>query len=205
MNQQHQRTVFLTQIGILTAVILLLEISGLGMFKTFGLELTILQVPVIVAAIVLGPTGGITMGLVFGLVSFYECFGKSAFGSALLSINPILTFLVCVPPRVLMGWLCGLIFKGLNAKLQKRKVNFWAYVISSLSGALLNTVFFMSALCICFYQTEYIQGFVEMLGSSNIFSFVIGFVGVQGLVEALLCATLGTAISKPVRYALYKK
>lgn len=201
---KHSKLVSTVELTVLAAIILLLETTGLGMFKTFGLELTILQVPVIIGAIVIGPSAGAILGAVFGMVSFWECFGKSAFGATLLSINPILTFLVCVPTRILMGWLCGLIFKGLEGTFKQSKANIVPYIAASLGGALLNTLFFMSTLCLCFYSTEYIRGFATMLGSNNVFMFIILFVGLQGLVEAILCATIGTAVSKGVRLALHK-
>ena len=101
----------MVELAVLLAVLILLEVTGLGMFRTFGLELTILQIPVIIGAIVLGPAAGAALGCAFGLLSFWECFGKSVVGAELLAINPLLTFLVCVPTRTLMGWLCGLIFR----------------------------------------------------------------------------------------------
>lgn len=205
MNNNKKRVMYITELAILVALILLLEITGLGMFKTFGLELTILQVPVIIGAIVLGPGAGAILGFFFGMVSFFECFGKSPFGAMLLSINPFLTFLVCVPTRTLMGWLCGLIFKGMDRKLSRTKESIFSYLTASLGGALLNTLFFMGTLCLCFYQTDYIQGIVTALGADNVFIFVLLFVGVQGLVEAALCATIGTVVSKGVRYALHRE
>ena len=204
MRKDHNRLLYLTELAVLTGIMLFLEITGLGMIKTFGLELTILQIPVIIAAIVIGPSGGAALGAVFGLISFWECFGKSPFGAQLLGINPYYTFLVCVPPRILMGWLCGLIFKGMHSRLGDTRGNFASYITASLSGALLNTVFFMSALCLCFYQTDYIQGFVQSMGSSNVLVFVLMFVGIQGLVEAVLCASLGSLISKGVRKGVHR-
>ena len=204
MKHNNKRLLYMTELAVLISILLLLEITGLGMFKTFGLELTILQIPVIIGAIVLGPSGGAAMGAVFGLISYWECFGKSSFGVALMSINPLLTFIVCVPTRILMGWLCGLIFKGMHSRLAQTKANFVSYITASLSGALLNTAFFMSTLCLCFYHTEFIQGFVELLGSTNVFMFIVLFVGVQGLVEALLCASVGSVVSKGVRRGLHK-
>lgn len=204
MKHNNKRLLYLTELAVLIAILLILEITGLGMFKTFGLELTILQIPVIIGAIVLGPSGGAAMGAVFGLISYWECFGKSSFGVTLMSINPLLTFIVCVPTRILMGWLCGLIFKGMHSRLAQTKANFVSYITASLSGALLNTAFFMSALCLCFYHTEFIQDFVELLGSTNVFMFIVLFVGVQGLVEALLCASVGSVVSKGVRRGLHK-
>ena len=90
----------MVQLSVLIAIMLLLELTGLGMIKTAGLEITIMLVPVIVGAIVMGPAAGALLGGVFGLISFWECFGKSSFGVVLLGINPIYTFLVCVPTRI---------------------------------------------------------------------------------------------------------
>lgn len=156
MNQ-HRQILRLVELAVLLAVLLLLEVTGLGMLKTFGLELTIMQLPVIIGAIVIGPGGGAALGLAFGLISFWECFGKSTFGVALLSINPFLTFLVCVPTRTLMGFLCGLIFRGLHGLTRGKKTDLLSYLGASLGGALLNTALFMGTLCACFYRTEYIR------------------------------------------------
>ena len=163
-----------------------------------GLEITLLMVPVIVGAIVMGPASGAILGGVFGCISFWECFGRSQFGAVLLGINPIYAFLVCVPTRILAGWLCGVAFKGLN-KLDK--TNLWSFGAAGLIGALCNTVLFMTTLCLCFYNTDYIQGFVAALGSANAFLFVIAFVGVNGLVEGVVCLITGAAIAKAVMYS----
>ncbi len=194
----------MVELAVLLAILLMLEITGLGMFKTFGLELTILQIPVILGAIILGPAAGAILGGGFGLLSFWECFGKSQFGATLLGINPFLTFLVCVPTRILMGWLCSLIFKAMDRKLAGTKGDFASYFVASLSGALLNTLFFMTTLCLCFYHTDYIQSIVAALGAGNVFLFVVLFVGVQGLVEAALCTVVGAGVGKGVRHALHR-
>lgn len=198
MNTQHKRTLIITQLAILLAIMLALETSGIGMLRIGPLEMTILQVPVIIAAIAISPGAGAAMGLAFGLISFWECFGKSLFGATILSINPFLTFLVCVPTRTLMGWLCGLIFQMMLARFPK---GLSAYVIAGLSGALLNTAFFMTALILFFGRSEYIM---SMRGELSLPAFLAAFVGLQGLVEALICAFLGSTIGKAVVLALKK-
>lgn len=202
MNQETKRGKYtvqdLVRVSVLVAIMLLLEVTGLGLIKTAGLEITILLVPVIVGAIVMGPATGMLLGAVFGLISFWECFGKSAFGVVLLGINPIFTFLVCVPTRMLAGWLCGLAFKGLN-KLDKG--NLWSFGAAGLIGALSNTALFMSTLCLFFYRTDFIQGFVASFGSANPFLFVLAFVGINGLVEAVVCFFTGAAIAKAVLFS----
>ena len=60
----------------------------------------------------------------------------------------------------------------------------------------------MSMSGIWVYQTEYIQSFVQTLGVSNPFLFVIAFVGINGLVEAVVCFIVGTAISAALKKAL---
>lgn len=88
-----------------------------------------------------------------------------------------------------MGLCCGLIFKALN-KDGKGILPFGA---ASLSGAALNTLFFMTALIVLFGNSEYIMA---MRGSMNIFKFIAAFVGVQGVIEAIVCTVIGTALSK---------
>ena len=202
MNNETKRTKIsvqdMVQLSVLIAILLLLELTGLGMIKTAGLEITIMLVPVIVGAIVMGPAAGALLGGVFGLISFWECFGKSSFGVVLMGINPFLTFLVCVPTRILAGWICGLVFKGLS-KLDKS--NLWSFGAAGLCGALSNTALFMSTLCLGFDRTDFIQGFVEALGSANPFLFIIAFVGINGLVEAIVCFFTGAVIAKAVVFS----
>lgn len=166
--------------------------------RTLGLEITFSMVPVAVGAILYGPATGALLGGVFGIVSFLQCLGYSAFGAVLLSINPWLTFLVCLPTRILAGWLTGWIYKGLH-KCTKKGIADAA--IASFSAALLNTLLFMATLVFCFYQTDYIQGFASQLHAANPFMFVILFVGINGLVEILAgCFIAFPAVKAMQRY-----
>lgn len=185
-------TLKLTQLALLTAIIVVMAFTPIGYIKTLGLEITLIVIPVTVGAIVMGPAAGAFLGGVFGITSFIQCFGMSPFGAALLAINPAATFIVCLIPRILMGWLTGLIFRG----MKKGGFKELAYPVASLCGPLLNTLFFMTALLAFFYRSEFIQGIAESLGSKNIFHFVAAFVGINGLVEAAACFLLGTAIAR---------
>lgn len=114
MNKNKFSTKYLVEMALLVAIILLMAFTPIGYIKTAGLEITLIVVPVAVGAVTLGPTAGAILGGVFGITSFIQCFGMSQFGALLLGINPFLTFLVCVPTRILMGWLTGLIYHGLR-------------------------------------------------------------------------------------------
>lgn len=194
-TSQHIKTLYLVEMAVLIAIILILEITNVGYLK-FGLvELTIMQVPVIIGAIVLGPTAGAILGGVFGLTSFWQCFGKSAFGVSLLAINPLYTFIICVVGRVLMGWLTGLIYRGLQTVDKNKIVNFF---VSGLCGALLNTCFFMVFLVVLFGQTQFIMDIQASLGATSVLGFIVAMVGVQGLIEAAVSCVLGAVISKAI-------
>ena len=60
----------------------------------------------------------------------------------------------------------------------------------------------MSSLVIIFYRTEFIQGFATELGTSNVISFIILFVGINAVVEAVLCVLVGTAITRSLEVVL---
>lgn len=195
-------TTKMIQMSLLFAIILLMAFTPIGYIKTFGLEITLIVVPVVVGAIILGPKAGAFLGGVFGITSFIQCFGISLFGTALLNESPIFTFIVCVIPRILMGWLTGIIFEKLNKNEKTKNIS---YFISNLLGPILNTVFFMSTLIILFYNTEFIQNLVSTMGASNPLNFVILFVGINGVVEAIVCFVVGTAISKALNTVSIKR
>ena len=138
MNKKTFSTKYLVEMALLVAIILLMAFTPIGYIKTAGLEITLIVVPVAVGAVTLGPVAGAILGGVFGITSFIQCFGMSQFGALLLGINPFFTFLVCVPTRILMGWLTGLIYHG----LRKTKLPATASVtIASLCCPVLNTHF----------------------------------------------------------------
>jgi uncharacterized membrane protein len=189
----NQRTIKMVQLALFTAIIILMTFTPIGYIKTPALEITLIVVPVTVGAIILGPVSGAILGGVFGITSFIQCFGMSPFGVMLLGINPIGTFIVTMVPRILMGWLTGVIFIGMKKFDKTKSVS---YAVASLAGPLLNTVLFMSTLVLFFYRTEEIQKLAADFGTNNVFAFSAAFVTINGLFEAGICLILGTAVSK---------
>lgn len=190
------RTVKLVQLALFTAIIFLMAFTPIGYIKTPALSITLLVVPVTVGAIVLGPISGAILGAIFGATSFIQCFGMDAFGTTLFSINPFATFFMCFIPRILMGWLTGLIFLGVKKVDKTKNIS---YAVGSLAGPLLNTVLFMITFVLFFYNTSFVQeSFVIPMGSPNVIAFLLAFVGINGLLEAGACFLLGTAISKTI-------
>ena len=192
----------LTTTGMMIAIILLMSFTPLGYLRTAGLEVSLITIPVAIGAMIIGPKAGLLLGTVFGLTSFYQCFGMSPFGAALLGINPFLTFMVCVPTRALVGWLTGVIFQVIE-KMDHSKTT--SYFIGGFIAALLNTLLFMGALMLFFWNTEYIQSINASIGNLSVIAFVLTFVGVNGLLELPATCIVGGVVSKTLKKVLYKK
>ena len=187
------KTIKMAQMAILIAVVLIMAFTPLGYLKTVGLEISLITIPVAIGAMVIGPGAGAVLGAVFGLTSFYQCFGMSQFGAMLLSINPLYTFLVCVPTRILMGYLAGVLFKVF---IKADNGNTICYFVGGFMTAFLNTLFFMGTLILFFWNTEYIQSLNA--AGANALMFVVAFVGINGVVEWIATTIVGGIVSKAV-------
>ncbi len=113
-KQTSNRILRITLLGILMAIELLMAFTPIGYLKLGVTSVTLLPVPVAIGAILLGPTAGGILGGVFGLTSFYQCFGMDALGVLLLDISPVGTFVLTVVTRILMGVCVGWLYKGLS-------------------------------------------------------------------------------------------
>lgn len=185
---------YMVEMGLLIGIILLMSFTPIGYLPiNAGLTVTLIPIPVVIGAIVLGPSTGAILGAVFGLTSFSMCLlGRDAFGVALFNISPYKTFFVCLIPRILMGLLCGYVFR-LVYKTKFKK--FLPFATASLIGPLLNTILFMSLLWILYKDTQPVIEMSKTLGTNGFWSFIFAMVGVNALIEASVCLVIGTAVS----------
>ena len=196
MNNNKTNVRFLAQLGLLAAIEIVMKLIGLGSVPVGPLYMSFLTVPIAVGAMTRGPSAGAILGAVFGLVSFKDAItGASAMTGVFFQISPVNTFILCVVMRAIMGFCVGLLFKAL--RFIDRKGG-WSYFIGALSAPLLNTLFFMGYIVLVFYHTEFIQSKVADLGAVNPLMFVVLLVGVQGLIEAIVCCAAGGVITRAV-------
>lgn len=189
-NQKRSSTANLAVASILAAIIVVMTFTPAGYLNLGFVEITFLTIPVAVGAIICGPACGAFLGAVFGLTSYLQCFGigrPSAFGAALLSINPVFTGIMCIVPRILAGLLAGLVFKAFKG----RKKNI-SYAATSLSTGIFNTVFFVGALIALFGTAN-----LSALGlGDNIVKIIAALVTMNAVIEWIVCLVIGLAISK---------
>lgn len=181
---------FLTILSVFVAIIAVMCFTQIGYLKFGIIEITLISIPVAFGGALLGKWGGLLLGAAFGVSSFIQCFGFSAFGAALLSINPVLTFIVCLAPRMAAGFLSAFSFEKLPRKLPDAVRG----LISFFIAAAMNTIGFVGLLVLFFAKTEYMQGISEQLGATNLFMFAVLFAGVNALVEAAACTICGAAL-----------
>ena len=184
----------LTILALMTALLIVFSFTPIGSIPVGPLVITLNIIPVAIAAIALGPKGGLAMGCVFGMLSFLQCFGvgiPSGMGAMLVSINPVLAFIQRFIPRALDGYLVGVIFSACEKNLGARPACF----VAGFCSAFLNTLFFMSALVLLFGNTDYVQG---LMNGRNVLAFIVAFVGVNAVVEmvssTLITGLVGTAL-----------
>lgn len=189
---------WLTQLALLVAILLVLNYTPLGYLQIGPLSASLLTVPVAIGAMTMGPAAGTILGAVFGLTSFIQAMeGKSAMSAALFSASPLATFVVCVIARILMGLCTALVFRALCKVLPKQQ-KFCCFA-GGLLAPVFNTVFFMGFLVLLFYQIDYVQNLAQSLGAANALMFIVLLVGVQAIVEWVICCLVAGAVTLPVR------
>ncbi len=193
-TMNRKRILWMVQTAILAAILLVMAFTPLGYFKYGVVSITFLTLPVVIGAVVVGPACGAVLGFVFGLTSFVQCFGMDVFGTTLFGIDPFLTAVMCFVPRILMGWLVGLIFTAL-AKVDRTRIA--SFAVASVSGALLNTVLFVGALVWFFGSSSYLRQFGE-----SIWAILGVLVTFNAAIEAGVVLVVGTAITKALRVAM---
>ncbi len=196
----------MVRMAVLVAIVIIMSFTPLGFLPVGALSLTLLPIPVAVGAMIFGPLGGAFLGALFGIMSLIRAFMGLDLGPILLAISPFYTVLVCVVPRILEGWLTGLIFKALY-KIDRTRLA--SFAVSGFLTAAFNTIFFMGGLILLFWNS-FVVGYAEGSGvtgsATKIILFVLGGVAVQALIEAGLCAVVSGTISKIlIRYFPDKK
>ena len=197
-NKTTKGTRSMVELSLMSAIIIVMAMTPLGYLKTPFLSITLLTIPVAVGSIILGPGGGAFLGAIFGATSFAQALSGAGMTAILLQTHPLGVLFLCFVPRILEGFLCGLIAKI----LRKTKFKKAAFYIAGISCPVLNTILFMGTVVTLFYQTDYIQTLVNNLGAKNPLGFIVALVGFQGLVEAVVCGAVSGTVSLTLVKAL---
>ncbi len=217
LNRKGEMSLSHEMIGlaILSAVTLVMGFTPLGYVHDGLIIITFMSVPVTVASVFLKPRDAAIIGALFGITSFVQAiFGTSTLTGALFRLNPVLTFSLCVVPRIVVGLLGGLIFRYIN---DVDRTDFISYIVISLIVPIMNTLLFTTTLYVMTNVIIYINpeaagsnlppdfsaAFVGVM-NNNVLSFLINTMGLQAILEAVVCCILGTVIAKVLSVILKK-
>lgn len=163
--KQSNKVFQMTVISMFLAILIIQTfVPVLGYIPLGAIDITIVHITVILAAILFGPKTGMIIGSSWGLLSMTRAYVQPSISNVFFQ-NPLISVL----PRLLVGLLSALLFRLIKEKLPERL----AFSITALVGTLLNTVL--------------------VLGSIYIFA-VEGYANATGIPESAVLGALGTVV-----------
>jgi uncharacterized membrane protein len=194
MKQNKTKIVVLHALFIAIEMLLVL-VPFLGYIPIGPLRAVTLHIPVIIAGIVLGKKSGAIVGLTFGLCSlFYNTINPTVVSfafSPFISGN-IVSAVIAIVPRVMIGYMAGLVFEHLKGTNINTIVSM---AISAIVGAFTNTILVLGGIYILFgnsYALALGKSFQELL------PYFLGILTTQSILEAIVGAFIAVIVSKPL-------
>lgn len=188
--------------GLAAIIIIMAFVPFLGYIPLGVMNATIIHVPVIIGAILLGPESGAFLGLVFGFTSLWKNTfmpnPTSFVFSPFVTMGPyhgnIGSLVICLLPRVLIGLVGYFVYQSLM-KRQKSGKNRQrtALIAAGVAGSLTNTLLVMNLIYL-FFGSSYAQA--SHKAAEGIYGVIIGIICVQGIPEAIVSGILTMAVSR---------
>lgn len=188
--------------AVFMAIIIIMAFTPFGYIPLGFMNATIIHVPVIIGAIVLGPKYGGFLGLVFGLTSLW----KNTYMPNVTSFvfSPFIkmgefggnfwSLVICLAPRILIGIVAYYVFKSVM-KVTKEKSGRLsaALVLAGVAGSLTNTLLVMNLIYL-FFGKEY--GAAAKGLSEGIYGVIVGIICLNGVPEAIVAGFLTVAVTQ---------
>lgn len=182
MNRSRSKAYRISIIGILTALILVQSYVPLIGYISLGtVSITTIHLTVIIGAMMLGTSGGVEMGLIWGLTSLLVAYTTPADPlSLLLFRNPI----IAIVPRVMTGLVAGLIFNQIQASKRTGVVGTIKMAVAGVAGALTNTLLVIGFTWL-FYASKASTLVGNGASSANLGWVMMALLGVNAIAEAV--------------------
>lgn len=178
----------MVQLAVLLAVVVFLQ-CFLGSIVVGATSFSVVLVPIVIGAIILGPGAGALLGFAFGLIVLIGGItGRDGFTNLLFVDHPVFTALICLGKGAAAGWAAGMVYRPIA-----RISSFWASVAAAATAPVVNTgLFILGGLTL-------VRGTLEAnlaaFGADDVVIFlVIGCAGINFLVEFAVNMILSPAI-----------
>ena len=204
MNKRNNRTHRMVALAMMAAIVVLLANTPLGLIQLPVIKATTVHIPVILGAILLGPSAGCVLGGVFGICSLVSntiaptltSFAFSPFYADGI-VGAVKAVWISVGCRVLIGLVSGWVW----IILKKVKLpEIIALPIVGFVGSMTNTVAVMGS--IYFLLAEQYAAAREVAVTA-VYGLIMATITGAGVMEALaalvLVAAIGKALLGPAR------
>ena len=173
--------------AMLVAITIILAITPIGMIPLpTGVSITIMHIPVIIAAILYGAKGGLALGLAFGLAGWYVALTRAVSPIDLLFTNP----LFAVVPRALFGlftgWLATCVFSS------KWKLSIKAGIVGFV-GSLIHSILVLGFLFL-FALIDF-AGMTILEAMAQYFYVLVGAISINVIIEAAVAMLVSIALA----------
>ncbi len=183
----------LVQLAILIAVVIALQSLGAFIKIPGGTSISLVLVPIVIGAIILGPVGGAILGFVFGAMTLWAGIsGTDVFTNILFTTQPFATSLICLAKATLAGLGAGFVYK-----LFGKKNSLAGSIAAAAAAPIINTgLFILGGLTLV--SGTLTTNFISE-GTTLVYFLVIGCAGINFIFELAANLVLSPAIHTIVK------
>lgn len=187
MKQKNRFSAYrLTVLAILSALTVVFQLISSQL--TIGtVSITLSLVPIVIGAVLLGPSAGALLGAVLGAVNFVASF-SNPFLLLLFQSAPIVYLLLCFGKTIAAGAVSGWI-----ARFFHKKNSFVGVCLSSLATPVVNTGLFFAAMLTVF-RAPIVSYFGEAAAADIVVFVAVTLIGINFIVEFAINAVLCPAV-----------
>ena len=152
MKDVQKNILYMVEISLLIALVVVLQLVG-TFVKIGPLPMSLVLVPIVMGACLLGIRAGGVLGLAFGLVTaIMGITGTDLFSALLFQARPFWFVVLCLAKAVCAGFGAGLIYHLLERPLGKTNKNLQT-VLSCAAAPLINTGIFVLGMILFYFDT----------------------------------------------------
>ncbi len=202
-NKRNQPILKMAQLAILTALVLVLQLTGVGIKLPIPgtTNISLVLIPIALGAMTLGPAAGAFLGFVFGAVVYITggVLHMDFFTGFLFDRHPIVTAGICLIKSTLAGFLAGWIYR-----LVSRKSELLAVFLAAGVVPLVNTGIFVLG-CLCILNTiQDLMTAAGIFGQTTVYFIFIGCAGINFLLEFGINMILSPALQRIIHIVTKK-